>query len=233
MNPPQGWLKRMNCAIDGILLATRTQKNLRFHFLAAFIVLLITLFVKLPRADLLILIFTIILVIWAELFNTALEFLVDLLADRYHPLAKSAKDVAAGAVLVVSFGAAIIAYITLFPALQPSLDRFILFLKHPLPHLAFVSLALVIISVVILKAFLGKGTPLQGGMPSGHAAVAFALATILTFVTESSLVMLLAFVLSTLVSQSRLIHGIHTRLEVLSGALLGILVVVAVFHIFK
>ena len=88
MNPPKGWLERLNCAIDGILLATRTQKSLRFHFLAAFCVLLLTLLVKLPRADLLILIFTIILVIWAELFNTALELVVDLLADRYHPLAK-------------------------------------------------------------------------------------------------------------------------------------------------
>ncbi|MDH7499535.1 MAG: diacylglycerol kinase, partial [candidate division NC10 bacterium] len=93
---------------------------------AALGVLLITLFVKLPRADLLILIFTIILVIWAELFNTALEFVVDLLADRYHPLARSAKDVAAGGVLIVSFGALVIAYFTLFAALQPPLRRFLL-----------------------------------------------------------------------------------------------------------
>jgi membrane-associated phospholipid phosphatase len=44
--------------------------------------------------------------------------------------------------------------------------------------------------------------------------------------------MVLAFVLASLVSQSRLIHGIHTRMEVLSGALFGILVVVAIFQIF-
>ena len=232
MNPPKGWLERLNCAIDGILLATRTQKSLRFHFLAAFCVLLLTLLVKLPRTDLLILIFTIILVIWAELFNTALELVVDLLADRYHPLAKSAKDVAAGGVLIVSFGAAVIAYFTLFAPLNPSLRLVLLFLKHPPQHLAFVSLALVIVMVIVLKALWGKGTPLRGGMPSGHAAVGFALSTILTFVTESPLVMVLAFVLASLVSQSRLIHGIHTRLEVLSGALLGILVVVAIFQIF-
>ncbi|MFH0871044.1 MAG: diacylglycerol kinase [bacterium] len=232
MNPPKGWLERLNCAIDGILLATRTQKSLRFHFLAAFCVLLLTLLVKLPRTDLLILIFTIILVIWAELFNTALELVVDLLADRYHPLAKSAKDVAAGGVLIVSFGAAVIAYFTLFAPLNPSLRRVLLLLKHPPQHLAFVSLALVIVMVIVLKALWGKGTPLHGGMPSGHAAVGFALSTILTFVTESPLVMVLAFVLASLVSQSRLIHGIHTRMEVLSGALLGILVVVAIFQTF-
>jgi len=232
MNPAKAWRERLNCAIEGILLATRTQRSLRFHFLAAFAVLLITLFVKLPRADLLILIFTIILVIWAELFNTALEFVVDLLADRYHPLAKSAKDVAAGGVLIVSFGALVIAYITLFPALKPSLTRFILFLKHPPQHLAFVSLALVIIAVIVLKASLGKGSPLYGGMPSGHAALAFALSTILTFVTESPLVMVLAFLLASLVSQSRLIHGIHSRPEVLLGAFLGILIVIGIFGIF-
>jgi diacylglycerol kinase (ATP) len=232
MNPSQTWLKRLNCAIDGILLATRTQKSLRFHFLAAFAVLLITLFLNLPRADLLILIFTIILVIWAELFNTALEFVVDLVADRYHPLARAAKDVAAGGVLIVSFGAIMIAYFTLFETLHPSLRRFILFLKHPPQHLAFASLALVIIAVVVLKAFWGKGTPLRGGMPSGHAALAFALSTILTYITESPLVMALAFILATLVSQSRLIHGIHTRLEVLLGALLGMLMVIAIFQVF-
>lgn len=232
MSSSKSWLERLNCAIEGILLATRTQRSLRFHFLAAFLVLLITLFVKLPRTDLLILIFTIILVIWAELFNTAIEFMVDLLADRYHPLARSAKDVAAGGVLIVSFGAAVIAYFTLFAALRPPLNRFILLLKHPPQHLAFVSLALVIIAVVVLKASLGKGMPLHGGMPSGHAAVAFALSTILTFITESPLVMVLAFLLACLVSQSRLIHGIHSRVEVLLGALLGVLVVITIFEIF-
>jgi diacylglycerol kinase (ATP) len=232
MNDSQSWLKRLNCAIDGILLATRTQKSLRFHFLAAFVVLLITLFLRLPRANLLILIFTIVLVIGAELFNTAIEFAVDLVADKYHPLARAAKDVAAGAVLIVSFGAVVTAYFTLFETLNPSLTRFILFVKHSPQHLAFVSVALVIVAVIVLKAFVGKGTPLYGGMPSGHAAVAFALSTILTLVSENPLVMVLAFILATLVSQSRLIHGIHTRLEVLFGALLGILVVIAIFQVF-
>jgi len=232
MNSLKAWLERLNCAIEGILLAARTQRSLRFHFLVALGVLLITLFVKLPRADLLILIFTIILVIWAELFNTALEFVVNLLADRYHPLARSAKDVAAGGVLIVSFGALVIAYFTLFAALKPSLKRFILLLKHPPQHLAFVSLALVILAVIVLKTYFGQGTPLRGGMPSGHAALAFALSTILAFITESPLVMVLAFLLALLVSQSRLIHGIHSRLEVLLGALLGILIVIAIFGIF-
>ena len=232
MNASQNWLKKLNCAIDGILLAARTQKTLRFQFLAAFVVLLITLFLQLPRADLLILIFTIILVIWAELFNTAIEFVVDLLADRYHPLAQAAKDVAAGGVLIVSFGAVVIAYFTLFEGLNPFLTHFIFFLKHPPQHLAFVSLALVIIAVIVLKTFFSTGTPLRGGMPSGHAALAFALSTILTYITESPLVMVLGFILAFLVSQSRLIQGIHTRLEVGLGALLGILMVVVIFQVF-
>ncbi|MDH7500774.1 MAG: phosphatase PAP2 family protein, partial [candidate division NC10 bacterium] len=102
----------------------------------------------------------------------------------------------------------------------------------PPQHLAFVSLALVLLVVIVLKARFGQGTPLRGGMPSGHAALAFALSTILAFITESPLVMVLAFFLALLVSQSRLIHGIHSRLEVLWGALLGILIVIAIFGIF-
>lgn len=226
-------MERLNCAVEGILYATKTQKNLRFHFFAAFLALVISLLLNLPRSDLLLLLFCIILVIFAELVNTALELVVDLFSNAYNPMAKRAKDVAAGAVLVTAFGAVVVAYFTIFGTLTPSLGRLILKAKRSSPFLAFAVITLVIVATIILKARLGRGAPLRGGMPSGHAALAFSLATTITFLAESPLVLLLSFILATLVSQSRLLLRIHTPLEVTLGGILGTAVAMLLFSLFR
>lgn len=226
-------MERLNCAVEGILYATKTQKNLRFHFFAAFLVLLVSLSLNLPRSDLLLLLFCMVLVIFAELVNTAIELVVDLLSNSYNPMAKWAKDVAAGAVLVTAFGAVVVAYFTIFGALAPSLGRLIFKAKRSSPFLAFVAITLVIVATIVLKARLGRGTPLRGGMPSGHAALAFALATTITFLAESPLVFLLSFILAALVSQSRLLLRIHTPLEVTLGGILGTAVAMLLFSLFR
>src|SRR5919198_4149535 len=87
-------------ALNGILLSFRTQRHLRIHFVAAVLVLIAGFVWRLSRAELLALVFAIAGVIVAELFNTAIEAAVDLVTTDYHPLAKVAKDVSAGAVLV-------------------------------------------------------------------------------------------------------------------------------------
>ncbi|NLY44282.1 MAG: diacylglycerol kinase [Clostridiaceae bacterium] len=97
-------------AISGIIYAFRTQRNLKIHFLAAAGVLLVSPFFHFSKVELLLLSFTITLVIVCELFNTAIEIVVDMVAKKYHPLAKIAKDVAAGAVLVSAINALVVAY---------------------------------------------------------------------------------------------------------------------------
>ena len=79
----------------------------------------------------------------------------------------------------------------------------------------------VTIAVILLKAHFAKGSPLHGGMPSGHAAVAFAIAVAVVFSGATLVIDLCAFTLATMVSQSRLLMKIHTLSEVLLGALLG------------
>ena len=98
-------------AISGIIYAFKTQRNLKIHFAAATGVLLLSPFFNFSRAELLLLFFTVTLVIVCELFNTAIEIVVDMVAHTYHPLAKLAKDVAAGAVLVSAINALVVAYI--------------------------------------------------------------------------------------------------------------------------
>ena len=128
----------------------------------------------------------IVLVIATELLNTAIEATVDMISDAYHPLAKRAKDVAAGGVLVASIGALTLAYLILYPALRNALSKGLWRIaKIEDDVVAFVALMVVVIVVVIIKAFLGKGEPLRGGMPSGHAAVSFSIWSAAVYLTHS------------------------------------------------
>jgi diacylglycerol kinase (ATP) len=98
---------------------------------------------------------------------------------------------------------------------------------------AFVALAVVIILVIIIKVFFGKGEPLQGGMPSGHAAVSFSIWTAAWFLTGSVPILILTLLLAVMVSWSRWSSGIHRPLEVFAGAALGAGVTFLFFWLFS
>ena len=77
----------------------------------------------------------------------------------------------------------------------------------------------------------GRGTIMQGGMPSGHTAIAFALATAIVFLARyQPTVVILSFLLASLVAESRLESRIHSVIEVLAGAAIGILLTTMVFQ---
>jgi diacylglycerol kinase (ATP) len=87
-------------AFEGILYAVRTQRNFRIHLVAAAIILICGAILRIARTEFLLLLITISMVIICELLNTAIERAVDTATLEYHPIAKIAKDVAAGAVLI-------------------------------------------------------------------------------------------------------------------------------------
>jgi undecaprenol kinase len=93
-------------AFAGLAAAWRSQRNLRIHAAIAAIVLVAGAFLRLPALGWAVIVLAIALVIAAELANTAIEALVDLVSPEEHPLAKRAKDVAAAGVLVACAGAA-------------------------------------------------------------------------------------------------------------------------------
>jgi diacylglycerol kinase (ATP) len=98
---------------------------------------------------------------------------------------------------------------------------------------AVIALLLVVIVVVILKAMSGKGSPLEGGLPSGHAAIAFAIATIVSLNTQDPITSILAITLAVMVSHSRLLLHIHSMREVVLGALTGAGITLVVLLVFK
>ena len=230
---PKGFLGSLNCAIEGILWAAGSQRHMLVHLLSAVAVLLVALMLGLTLLEFALLAMAIILVLFAELINTALEVVVDLVSPDYHPLARRAKDVAAGAVLVASVGAVIMGYLALsrffFP---PDMHESPEFLRSS-GNLAMVAVVLVVLLVVLLKARAGRGTPLHGGMPSGHAAVACSIATSVAFAAPAVPLLALAWLLAVLVAQSRVLLGVHSHAEVLAGGLLGAGATLAVHLLFR
>jgi diacylglycerol kinase len=99
----------------------RTQRNARIHLSLALAVIVLGLWLGLSRIEWAIIVLTIGLVLAAEAFNTVAEAAVDLATDEYHPLAKIAKDVAAGAVLLMAITAAIVGLLILGPPLWAAL----------------------------------------------------------------------------------------------------------------
>jgi len=98
--------KRLNSfkfAIEGIIYVLSSQANMKIHFFAALLAILLAFLLHIPVTHLLIVLLVIGLVICLEMVNTAIERVVDLATEEYHPFAKTAKDVAAGAVLIAAF----------------------------------------------------------------------------------------------------------------------------------
>jgi diacylglycerol kinase (ATP) len=217
-------------AFQGILYATRTQRNMRIHLVAAALVMFAALYLRLERAYVAIVMLCIALVIALELVNTAIEAIVDLMTVAHHPLAKIAKDAAAGAVLVAAMASVIVGYLVFYEGVTASGAQVSAAVATIPRNYAFVALAVVGVGTIFAKAFAGKhGTPLQGGAISGHAALAFSGATLITVLAPTFVVGVLAFFLAFLVSQSRVEGGIHTFREVALGAALGIVVTGALF----
>jgi diacylglycerol kinase (ATP) len=225
-------IESFNYAIEGLVHVLKTQRNMRIHFLAAFFVLVLSLFFELTRFELIAIFFAIILVLVSELINTALEASIDIYTSTYDPLAKMAKDVAASAVLLSAINAIFVGYFVFFPRLNKfSLVALQRIKSLPL-YVTGVALALVLISSLALKAWTGAKNFMRGGWPSAHSAAAGSLFTSISLLSKNFLVATLAFSLCLLVIQSRVEKEIHSWFEVIAGSIIGILLTVLIFQIF-
>jgi diacylglycerol kinase (ATP) len=231
----QGIPRSFEHAYRGLIYVVRTQRNMRIHVIIAALVLIASLLVGVSKVELAVLVLVILLVLVTEMFNTAMEFAVDLVTKEYHPLAKLAKDVSAGAVLSSSVGAVLVGYLVLADNLGPlSLETLDTIRRQP-AHLTLVALGVVVLAVLLGKALTHSPHSFYGGMPSGHAAVAFAGWVAASFIaTEgryAGLVSIITLLMALLVCQSRVESGTHTFYEVAIGALIGVLVTVSAFQL--
>lgn len=231
--PLRKWIQSANHAIEGILHAAKTQRHMRYHFYAAILILIVSFSIGISWSEVVILITLSIIVLSVEMLNSALETITDILFREYDEKAKRIKDMAAGAVLITAMGAAVIGFVILYEPVKDFFYNGLNIAKHAKSDVAVVSLVVVLILVVLAKSFFGKGQPLRGGMPSGHAAVAFSLWIAVTFISESFMPSLIVLFMAILIAQSRVSTGAHKPLEVILGALLGIVVTFVLFKIFS
>jgi diacylglycerol kinase (ATP) len=223
-----------NYAFQGVIHAVRTQRNMRIHLLAAVAVLIAAIAIGVTRMELIVLIVAIAFVLITEMINSALEGAIDVATTSFDPLAKLAKDMAAGAVLIATMTALAVGFLVFNEHIaNPSthlLDR----IKNESVYVTLVALIVTILLVIATKALTHRGTPLRGGLPSGHAALAFAGWMAVTYlVTEHRfLISTLAMAMALLVAQTRIEAGFHSALEVTYGAVIGTLVTLAFFQVF-
>jgi diacylglycerol kinase (ATP) len=230
--PLRKWIKSANYAVEGILYAAKTQRHVRYHLIAASTVLILSFILGLNRMEFLFISFVTILVILAEMINSALEVTVDILSPHKSEMARIAKDIAAGAVMITAFGAAVVGYIVLVPYLIKAFHEGITIAKHTGEEIAVVAFIIVLITVIITKAHFGKGHPLRGGLPSGHAAISFSIWISATYISENYIISILTFIAAVLIAQSRVAVKVHNAWEVILGALIGVLLTFILFQVF-
>ena len=230
-------LESFNYAFEGIIHVLRTQRNMRIHFAIAFAVLVAGFATGVSRFELMALILAIAFVLIAEMVNTAVEHTIDVATTSFDPMAKLAKDIVAGAVLIASATAVAIGYLVFASRLQDPSARLIDQVRDAPVDLTLIALLVTVFVVIATKAVSGRGTPLRGGLPSGHAAIAFAGWMALTYQFGDSrhrfLVSSIAFLMALLVAQTRVESGVHSVLEVTYGGLLGSIVTLVLFQAFS
>ena len=226
-------LQSLNWAFEGVIHVLRTERNMRIHFALATGVLILAFSYGVTKLELMALLVAISFVLIAEMVNTAIEATIDLATTSFDPLAKMAKDIAAGAVLIAAVNAVVIGYLVFAERLTEPSSRLVERLREAPANLTLIALILIVLIVVASKALTGRGTPLRGGLPSGHAALAFGGWMAITFIVEDERVVVsfVALIMALLVAQTRVESGIHTTSEVVLGAVTGTLVSMILFQV--
>jgi diacylglycerol kinase (ATP) len=231
--PLRRFFESANYAINGIFHAAKTQPHMRYHLYAAILILLLSFVLGISLSDFIVIAILVIIVLSAEMLNTAIEATVDIIFKEYDKRAKIIKDIAAGAVLITALGAAIIGYIILFQPLENVFKSGLSIAKHTEEDVAVVAVVVVLMLVIITKTFFGRGLPLRGGMPSGHTAVAFSIWIAVTFLSESFVPSFLVLIMAIFIAQGRVSVGVHNPWEVVLGALVGTTVTFLLFKVFS
>ena len=230
----KNFLESWENAINGIIYATTTQSNIKKQLLIIIAAIIISLFFHLSRVEFLCFIFSVILIMIVEMINTAIETTMDLFCDIYHPKAKIAKDVGAGAVVLAAINCVIVSYFLFFDKITAIGDSMLESLLQSPVHLAFTTVGLTLIAIVALKAtnIIRKKKQIETKfIPSGASAVAFMASTIIWLATKNMVAFTLANILAILVAAGRVESHKRTWGEIIFGAFIGIAITIVVYGI--
>lgn len=221
-------------AVDGLVHCLRTQRHMRNHFGVAFLVVVGAALLHVEDAPLLALLFSVTVVLVAEMFNTAIEVTVDMIKPTYDPRAKIIKDVAAGAVLLSGLSSAIIGALVYLHS--PVVTSWRQHAHYPhysssWPELAVEALVILLILVVAWKVKGCEGSILYDSPVSGRAAFGFFCMALIMANPDDEVRVISTLCLGVLVLIGRSATRRQTVRQVLLGAALGIIVPGVVFAI--
>ncbi len=228
---PRTFVESFNSAIEGFIYVLKTQRNMKFHFLAGVVLFILGIYLNFNNFELTILALAVGLVLFAEMVNTAIEHTIDLINGTFHPLARIVKDISAGAVLISAACAVVVGYLLFINRIQYQIETGIIRIQRSPWHITFIILIIILSIVILSKVLLHRGTPLRGGMPSGHSAFVFSIWAIISFFYPNGLLVALVFVLAFMVARARFKSKVHSFSEVFLGAVLGVLVTTLVFQL--
>jgi diacylglycerol kinase (ATP) len=225
------FIKSLDTAIEGLIHCLRSQRNMRIHFLLAVSVLILGIYLNFSRIEMVILTSTVALVLFAEMINTALEFTLDLFKAENHPLVKLSKDISAGSVLITAIVAIIVGYSLFFNRIPLPIESAFVKIKQSDWHITLIILIAIISLSILGKVVFHRGSPLRGGMPSGHSAFAFSVWTLTALLQQNSIITVLVFILAILIARSRKKEHVHSIIEIVVGAGLGIMTTLLIYQV--
>ena len=221
----------MHHALDGVIRAFKTERNLRIDYIIGLFVLICSLFFDFTKTEFACLCLTIGFVIFAEMINSTVEYIVDLITDKYDDRAKAAKDIAAGGVLISSIVAVVVAFFLFADKIGMATTSVLSTIFSSNIYILFTIIFAVILLVVILKGFFGKGSSSYSAVyPSARVALAFGLTTYVYIITKSFLVGGVALILSVIIAQIRVENTKTRAIYMIISAIIGILVVLIIYQ---
>lgn len=231
MNTPRKWLRSFRFAYEGLVYAISTQRNMKFHFIIAFIVLLLALLFNLSKLEILFIILAITLIVVTELLNTAIEKAVDLAKPEQHPMAKIAKDVAAAAVLVAAAFAVAVGMIVFYGPVNDLIKTGRRMIEQDAFNMAWLFVAIVLVVVTAIQTRFSQRR--QRFKPSLIAALSFAVSTMMIIFAPELLVGLLASALSVLILLILYEKTERSFISLLLGGSLGTVITVLIFFLIQ
>jgi diacylglycerol kinase (ATP) len=218
-------------AIDGVIKAFKTERNLRIDYIIGLFVLIGSLFFNFSKTEFACLCLTIGFVIFSEMINSTVEYIVDLVTDKYDERAKAAKDIAAGGVFISSIVAVVVAYFLFVDKIYLATSTVLNTILQSRLYILFTIVFAVVILSVILKGVFNKNGKYSQSFPSVRVVLAFSMTTFVFLVTNSLFVGAISFILSILIAQIKIENTKTKPIYMIISAMLGILVVLIVYQI--
>lgn len=219
-------------AINGIIHVFKTERNLRIDYLIGALVFLFSLFFDFSKAEYACLILTIGFVIFAEMINSVIEYMVDLITEEYNEKAKAAKDIAAGGVLMAGGIAVFVAYFLFATKIKEATMNTFSAILSSRANMLVTILFIVVVFTIVIKGILKKDKQSYvESFPSSRVTVSFSLATYLFILTKSFIVgavsLVLCIIIASLKKETDKVSGFH----VLLSAALGMLLVFIIYQL--